>query len=190
MSRSTHRGAQRRRQLLQRLPQQPARSRCSSAAIRPALGGRRREVAGVDVAVDRLALLAHAAVVIDAQVAADADQPGLEIGPPVEGVERLEHLEEDVLRQVLGFVVLADELVGDVEHLAPVQPDDRVPRRLVAAQTALESGCRASAAVRRTSQRTCGMASESEAEADLGSYRSRRCSPRLRRSADERPQQP
>jgi len=34
------------------------------------------------------------------RVPADADQPGLEVRAPVEGGERLEHLEEDVLRQV------------------------------------------------------------------------------------------
>ena len=37
-------------------------------------------------------------------------------------------LQEDVLRQVLGQIVLANELVRDVEHLAPVQADDRLPR--------------------------------------------------------------
>ena len=74
---------------------------------------------------------------IDAQVAADADQPGLKVGAPVERVERLEDLQEHVLRQILGLVVLAGELVGDVEHLAPVLPDDLLPRVLVAGQAAL-----------------------------------------------------
>ena len=57
--------------------------------------------------------------------------------------ERLEDLEEDVLREVFGLVVPADELVGDVEDLAPVLPDDRLPRGLVAAQAALDQavGC-------------------------------------------------
>ena len=98
----------------------------------------RRQVARIDVAIDRLALLADAAVVIDAEVAADADQPGLEVGAAVERVERLEDLEEDVLRQILGLVVLADELVGDVEHLAPVLADDLLPRLLIAGQAALD----------------------------------------------------
>ena len=74
---------------------------------------------------------------IDAQVAADADQPGLEIGAAVERVQRLEDLQEDVLGQVLGLVVPAGELVGDVEDLAAVLADDLFPRRLVAAQAAL-----------------------------------------------------
>ena len=113
------------------------RSRCSSAAIGPGLVRRRRQLVRVDVAVDRLALLADAAVVIDAEVAADADQPGLEIRAPVERVERLEDLQEDVLRQILGFVVLADELVRDVEHLAPVLADDQLPGELIALQAAL-----------------------------------------------------
>ena len=70
--------------------------------------------------------------------AADADQPGLEIGAPVERVQRLEDLEEDVLRQVLGLVVLAGELVGDVEDLPPVLADDLFPRLLIAAKAALD----------------------------------------------------
>ena len=75
---------------------------------------------------------------IDAQVAADADQPGLEVRAAIERVERLEQLQEDVLRQVLGLVVTADELVRDVENLPPVLADDRFPRGLIAAQTALD----------------------------------------------------
>ena len=75
---------------------------------------------------------------IDAQVAADADQPGLEVRAPIERVERLEDLEEDVLREILGLVVLADELVGDVEHLAPVLADDLLPGELIAVQAALD----------------------------------------------------
>ena len=51
--------------------------------------------------------------------------------------ERLENLQEDVLRQILGLVVLADELVGDVEHLAPVLADDLLPGELIALQAAL-----------------------------------------------------
>ena len=75
---------------------------------------------------------------IDAEIAADADQPRLEVGAAVERVERLVQLEEDVLRQVFGLVVPADELVGDVEDLAPVHADDRFPRRLIAVQAALD----------------------------------------------------
>jgi hypothetical protein len=76
--------------------------------------------------------------VIDAQVTAHADQPGLEIGAPIERVQRLENLEEDVLRQILGFVVAAGELVGDVEHLAAVLTHDLFPGPLIAAQAALD----------------------------------------------------
>ena len=75
---------------------------------------------------------------IDAEIAADADQPGLKVRAAIERVERLEDLEEDVLRQILGLVVLADELVGDVEHLAPVLADDLLPRELIALQAALD----------------------------------------------------
>jgi hypothetical protein len=49
--------------------------------------------------------------------------------------KRLEDLEEDVLRQVFRLIVLADELVGDVEDLPPVQPDDLLPGVLIARQT-------------------------------------------------------
>ena len=71
---------------------------------------------------------------IDAQVAADADDPGLEVRPTVERIERLEDLEKDVLREVFRLVMLADELVRDVEDLPPVLADDSLPRSLVAGQ--------------------------------------------------------
>ena len=71
------------------------------------------------------------------QIPADADDPRLKVRPPIE-VERLEDLQEDVLRQVLGLVVLADELVRDVEHLPPVLPDDRFPGHLIAPEALLD----------------------------------------------------
>ena len=55
------------------------------------------------------------------------DEPGLDrerLIRPGEGVQRLEDLDEDVLRQVLGFVMTADELVREVEHLAAMATDD------------------------------------------------------------------
>jgi hypothetical protein len=78
--------------------------------------------------------------VVDAQVAADAHQPGLKIGAPIERVQRLEDLEKDVLRQIFGFVVAARELIRDVEHFAPVLPNDVFPRPLIAAEAALDKG--------------------------------------------------
>src|SRR5262245_59118969 len=92
----------------------------------------RHQLRGVDVAVDRLAFLPDAAVVIDAEVAADADEPRLEVRAAVERVQRPEDLEEDVLRQILGLIVAADELVRDVEHLAAVLADDGFPGELIA----------------------------------------------------------
>src|SRR5206468_3518982 len=77
----------------------------------------RRQLAGVDIAIDRLALLAHAPIVVDAQIAADTDQPCLEVRAPIEGVERLEDLEEDVLRQILR---LDHDLVCDGLPLAAI----------------------------------------------------------------------
>ena len=44
----------------------------------------------------------------------------------------------DILGQVLGLVVLADELVGHVEDLSPVLADDQVPRYLISGQTLLD----------------------------------------------------
>ena len=52
--------------------------------------------------------------------------------------QRLEDLQEDVLGEILGLVVLADELVGDVEDLAPVLPDDGFPGHLIAAEALLD----------------------------------------------------
>jgi hypothetical protein len=72
--------------------------------------------------------------VVDAQVPADADQPRLKIRTPVERVERLEDLQEDFLREILGFLVPADELVRDVEDLPPVHANDGVPGGLIALQ--------------------------------------------------------
>ena len=40
--------------------------------------------------------------------------------------------------EIFGLVVLADELVGDVEHLAPVLADDLLPGELIAMQAALD----------------------------------------------------
>src|SRR5262245_9446160 len=73
---------------------------------------------------------------VDAEVAADADEPGLEIGAPVERVHGAEDLEKDVLRQILGLVMTADELVGEVEDLAPVLAHDELPGLLIACEAA------------------------------------------------------
>ena len=134
--------AQRRGQRFERLPQHGAQVLVLRDGVRPAIAGGRLQLAGVDVARDRLALLPHAAVVIDAEIPADADDPGLKVRAAIERGERLEDLQEDILREIFGLVVLADELVGDVEDLAPVLPDDRLPRDLVAAQALLDQAVR------------------------------------------------
>jgi hypothetical protein len=108
--------------------------------VRADLDRMRREVVRVHVAVDGLPFLPHAAVVVDAEVPADADEPGLEVRAPVEGGQRSEHFQEDVLRQVFRLVVPADELVRDVEHPPPVLADDLLPRLLVALQATLDQG--------------------------------------------------
>jgi hypothetical protein len=87
--------------------------------------------------------------VIDAQVAADADDPRLEVRAAIEGVQRLEDLQEDVLGEIFGLIVPADELVGDVEDLAPVLPDDLLPGDLIAGQALLDQTVRRSRLRRR-----------------------------------------
>ncbi len=79
---------------------------------------------------------------VDAEVATDADDPRLKVGATVERRERLEDLQEDVLREIFGFVVLADELVSDVEDFPPVLADDGVPRRLIPGETLLNEAVR------------------------------------------------
>jgi hypothetical protein len=79
---------------------------------------------------------------VDAQVAADADDPGLEVRAPIERLQRLEDLEEDVLREIFRLVVLADELIRDVEDLAPVLAHDLFPGGLIARQTLLDEAVR------------------------------------------------
>jgi hypothetical protein len=138
MSRKQHGGPERFGQRRHRLAQQRHTVALLERRVWAHLVRHRRQVARIDVAIDRLAFLPHAAVVIDAQVAAHADQPRLEVRAAVERVERLEDLEKDVLRQVLGFVVLGDELVRDVEHLPPVLPDNLFPRLLIAVETPLD----------------------------------------------------
>ena len=132
-----HRRPQRLGQRRQRLPQQHHAILLLDRRDRSRLVRHRRQLVRVDLTIDRLALLTDAAVVIDAQVTADADEPGLKIRAPIERAERLEDLQEDVLRQIFGFLVPADELVRDVEDFPPVLLDDRVPGELVALKTSL-----------------------------------------------------
>ena len=130
--------AQRRRELGQTAADELPQVELLELAVRTAVPRQRVEIGRIHLARHGLALFAHAAIVIDTEIAADADEPGLEIRPAVEGVQRLEDLEEDVLGQVLGLVVPAHELVRDVEDLAPVLAHDLLPCRLVAAQATLD----------------------------------------------------
>ena len=77
---------------------------------------------------------------IDTQVAADADEPRLKIRPPVEGHERSEEFEKDILRQILGLVMTTDELVGDVKNLPPILANHSLPGELIAKQAARNQG--------------------------------------------------
>src|SRR6185503_8909257 len=99
---------------------------------------RRLQIVRIHLARNRLPFLSNAPIMIDAEVPADADNPRLKIRPSIERIQRLEDLEKDILRQIFRFVVLADELVRDVEHLSPVQANNRVPGDLIAAQALLD----------------------------------------------------
>ena len=55
-------------------------------------------------------------------------------------MQRLENLQEDVLGEILGLVVAAGELVGDVEHFAPVLADDFFPCALIAPEATRDQG--------------------------------------------------
>jgi hypothetical protein len=133
-----HRGTQGGGQLVERLPQQLDAIALLQLRVDARVRRCRRKVARVDIAIDGFALLADGAVVIDAQVAAHADEPCLEVRAAVERVERLVQLEEDVLSEVFCLIVTTDELVRDVEHLPSIHADDRFPRGLIAVQAALD----------------------------------------------------
>ena len=59
-------------------------------------------------------------------------------GTEVEGIERSENLEKDVLREIFCDVVFSHELVRDVEHFPPMLFDNQLPRHLITTQTALD----------------------------------------------------
>ena len=65
----------------------------------------RREVEGDEVLDQHFLLALAGPVVVDAEVAGDAGEPGREVGVAIELVEALEELEEDLLGQVLGVVM-------------------------------------------------------------------------------------
>ena len=100
------------------------------------------EVRCVDVPVDRLALPTNAPVVVDTEVSADADEPGLKVGAPVKRVERLVELQEDFLTQIFSLLVSADEFVGDIENALVVGVDDLVSGRLIPVKARLDESIR------------------------------------------------
>ena len=86
------------------------------------------------VLVPARALLPPAAVVVDRVVPGERHQPGAE-GPVRLAVlvERLVHLDEDLLRQVLGLVRLSREAIGEAEDFPRVGADELPPGSFVAA---------------------------------------------------------
>src|SRR3990172_8077023 len=132
-----HRLAQLVRQLLETHPQEAAAVLVLERTIGVARG-RYGEVEGEDVLHQHFPLPLSRPVVVDAIVAGDAGEPGGKIGVPMELVQAAEDLEEDLLRQVLRLIVLAGELVGDVEHPPPEALDHLLPGRIVLPQASLD----------------------------------------------------
>ena len=91
----------------------------------------------------------HPACVIDAEVARDRVEPGRELGSTVELPGRLEHPHEDILRNVLGGLPVANGAQHEVIDgllVAPEQPDIFLPsssrrrQRLATSTTSREAG--------------------------------------------------
>jgi hypothetical protein len=80
------------------------------------------------------ALLLPPPVVVDGVVAGHRHEPGWE-GPVglVISIERLVHLDENLLCQILGLVHPPREAVGEAEDLAGVESDQLMPGTLVPA---------------------------------------------------------
>jgi hypothetical protein len=96
-------------------------------------------VIAVDVARALVELVAIAIVstgeVLDpvlAMVDRDPVEPRRELRLLAERVDRLEHGDEHLLRDILGLVTVAEHAVGDVEHPVPVFVDELAERSLVA----------------------------------------------------------
>ena len=98
----------------------------------PGVAGRRPRLPGI-VEVDPLG--GPAREVLDpvlALVGRDAQQPGRELRLAPEAVDGLEHDDEDLLRDVLGLVAVAEHPVDEAEDLVSVETDDLGERLLVA----------------------------------------------------------
>jgi hypothetical protein len=140
ISRRQNRRAQRRREAIERRAHQPDAVARLQIGVDGARRRGRRERGGIDVVRDGLALRTNAAVIVDAEIAAHADEPCLEVGASIERVQRLEQLDEHVLREILSLFVAAGERVRHVEDHAPVQTNDFIPGSLIAAEAALDDG--------------------------------------------------
>jgi hypothetical protein len=73
---------------------------------------------------------------IDTRVHDDAVQPGAQLGIVAECAERAVHLDEHVLRDILGIVVISGELQGDSVHHGTMTLDERLKGKGVAARRA------------------------------------------------------
>jgi len=78
------------------------------------------------------------ALVIDASVHHDPIQPRGQLRVVPEAIKRTEHLDEHVLGDIFGVVVVPGELVGETIDHRPVPLNERMERRAVAGRRA---GC-------------------------------------------------
>ena len=92
---------------------------------------------GIDLVSKPFFFPASSTIAIDAEIAADLRQPRLEAGATIECGQCPEHFDEDLLCQILGLIESCDEFVRDVEDAFPVDPYERIPRRGIALETAL-----------------------------------------------------
>ena len=90
-----------------------------AAVLQPVDGLERQEPEG--------ALEPAPAIVVDAEVARQAQRPGQERNVPAEAAEVLEQAQEDLLRQVLRALGVTAEVVGDRVDARPEAVDDLAP---------------------------------------------------------------
>src|SRR5262245_13039046 len=126
------------RKAVETAPQEAAPVAILEAALRVAARRGRGLVEGQEVVHQHLLLPLAGPIAVDAVVPGHAAEPGGEVGVAMELVEAAEDLQEDLLREILCLVVLAGELVGDVEDLTPVARQDLVPRRVFLPKAALD----------------------------------------------------
>ena len=92
---------------------------------------------GIDLVSKPFFFPAPSTIAIDAEIAADPRQPRLEAGATIECGQCPEQFDEDLPCQILSLIESRDEFVRDVEDAFPVDAHERIPRRGIALETAL-----------------------------------------------------